>query len=146
MKAIRLLVAIILAVAATACRVEPEPIMYGTDNCHVCKMTMMDKRFGAEVVTAKGKIYKFDDVNCMMEFLQSGYLEDREVKYRLVADFAQPGTLISADEAYYVKSPEVRSPMASQVAAFQSAATYKEFIKQNNGIYLTWGELTTQFK
>lgn len=130
----------------TSCKVEPEPIVYGTDNCQVCKMTMMDKRFGAEIVTRKGKVYKFDDVNCMMQFLHSGEVGDRDIQYKLVIDYAQPGKLIPAGEAFYIKSAQVKSPMASQVAAFESNESHKEFKKQLNGIYLTWGELTTQFK
>ncbi|MCU0357058.1 MAG: nitrous oxide reductase accessory protein NosL [Cyclobacteriaceae bacterium] len=146
MKPLPIFLILVLTGLATACRVEPEPIVYGTDNCHVCKMTMMDKRFGAEVVTRKGKVYKFDDVNCMMDFLHSGFLQEQEIKYRLVADYAQPDKLVPADEAFYIKSAEIRSPMASQVAAFGSEEAYKNFKKEANGIYLTWGELTTQFK
>lgn len=137
---------IILAVLAAACKVEPEAIRYGTDNCHSCKMTLMDKRFGAEVVTTKGKIYKFDDVNCLMSFLGSGAVGERDVKYTLVTDFSQPEKLIDATIAFYVKSSEIKSPMASQVAAFETEESHKHYKKELNGIYLTWGELTTQFK
>lgn len=130
-----------------ACSVKPEPINYGQDNCHLCKMTIMDKKFGAEVVTTKGKVYKFDDVNCMVNFLNSGFLDDRDVAFRLVVDYSQPGKLIPADEAFFIKSPEIRSPMASQVASFETDEGKNEFKKQwNNSIYLTWGELTTQYK
>lgn len=129
-----------------SCSVKPEPIVYGKDNCHLCKMTIMDKRFGAEVVTTKGMIYKFDDVNCMINFLNSNYLEEREVAHKLVVDFSQPEKLIDAPYAFFIKSPEIRSPMASQVASFESEETKNEYNKQWKGIYLTWGELTTQFK
>ena len=40
----------------TSCSAGPEPIRYGQDNCHHCKMTLTDKRFGAEIVTQKGKV------------------------------------------------------------------------------------------
>jgi copper chaperone NosL len=135
-----------LMLVAMACSVKPEPIVFGKDNCHLCKMTIMDKRFGAEVVTTKGKIYKFDDVNCMINFLNSNYLEEREVAHKLVVDFSQPEKLIDAPYAFFIKSPEIRSPMASQVASFESDETKNDFNKQWKGIYLTWGELTTQFK
>lgn len=129
-----------------ACKVEPENIHYGTDGCHHCKMTLMDKRFGAEVVTAKGKVYKFDDVNCMMNYLSSGEVDERDIAFRLVIDYANPETLIDAREAFYLKSPQIKSPMASQVAAFSGKSTMEEFNTEWKGIYLTWGELVTQFK
>lgn len=137
----------IFSITLAACSVKPEPINYGQDNCHLCKMTIMDKKFGAEVVTTKGKVYKFDDVNCMVNFLNSGFLDDRDVAYRLVVDYSLPGKLIAADEAFFIKSPEIRSPMASQVASFEKDESKNEFKKQwSNSIYLTWGELITQYK
>ena len=56
-----------------SCSTEPEPLVYGTDICHNCKMTLMDNKFGAELVTKKGKVYKFDDMNCFLNFYNSGY-------------------------------------------------------------------------
>ncbi|MCS6975325.1 MAG: nitrous oxide reductase accessory protein NosL [Cyclobacteriaceae bacterium] len=114
--------------------------------CHTCKMTIMDRKFGGEVVTEKGKIYKFDDLNCMINFLNSGYLEEREVAFRLVIDYAQPAKLIDATQAFYLKSNEIRTPMASRLAAFESDKVMEEYKKQWNAIYLTWGEAQTQFK
>jgi copper chaperone NosL len=145
MKPILLFLMPVMVVLA-ACSANPEPIQFGTDNCHLCKMTIMDRKFGGEVVTKKGMIYKFDDANCMVNFLNSGTLDEREVKHKLVIDFSQPEKLIEAGEAFYVKSPEIKSPMASQVAGFEEYDTMKEYNKNWNGIYLTWGELITQYK
>jgi len=39
------------------CTVEPEPLVYGADICHTCKMTLMDPKFGAEIITKNGKPY-----------------------------------------------------------------------------------------
>ncbi len=143
----RITIFLILCLGVSGCSVKPEPILFGTDNCHLCKMTIMDRKFGAEVVTAKGKVFKFDDVNCMVNFLNSGFLDERDVAFRLVIDFSRPGEFITADEAFFIKSPDIRSPMASQVASFATDASKNEFKKQwTNSIYLTWGELTTQFK
>lgn len=142
----QLLYILFIIVFVPACTVEPEAIQFGTDNCHHCKMTMMDTKFGAEVVTTKGKIYKFDDVNCMVNFLNSGALDDRDVSYKLVIDYSQPEKLIAAGEAFFIKSSEIKSPMGSQVAAFETDELKTKYKKEWNGIYLTWGELTTQFK
>lgn len=143
-------IAFTLLVAAlfvlSACSVEPEPIVYGTDACHSCKMTLVDRKFGAEVATQKGKIYKFDDVNCMVNFLNAGEVNDRDIRYKLVIDYSQPEKLIAAGEAFFVKSPEIKSPMGSNIAAFETDEAHSEYRRQVNGFYLTWGELTTQFK
>jgi copper chaperone NosL len=129
-----------------SCSVEPTALRYGQDACYTCKMTLMDKKFGAEVVTVKGKVYTFDDVNCMINFLNSGAVEEREVAYRLVVDFANPSTLIDASNSLYIKSDKIRSPMGSSVAAFEKKENLDAFNKEWKGILMSWGELVTQFK
>jgi copper chaperone NosL len=129
-----------------SCKVEPEPLQYGRDGCHACKMTLMDTKFGAEIVTAKGKIYKFDDVNCLLNFYNSGEVASDEVKDILIADFSKPETLIDARNALYVKSEAIKSPMASNVAAFESNDELKKLNAEWKGILLSWGELQTQYK
>ena len=62
----------------TSCSTKPEPFAYGKDNCHTCKMGIMDPKFGTELITTKGKIYKFDDVSCMQYFLKSNTREKAE--------------------------------------------------------------------
>ena len=136
----------LLGFSLLACSVKPEPIRYGEDGCYTCKMTMMDNRFGAEVVSTKGKVFKFDDLNCMVNFLNSGYLDDGDIAYRLVIDFSNPGKMIAAENAFYIKSDQVKSPMGSQVAAFEEQSKSDSFKNEWKGIYLSWGEVTTQFK
>lgn len=136
---------LMLALITLSCSVEPEAIKYGTDACHTCKMTLMDKKFGAELVTEKGKIYKFDDVNCMMKYYNESQ-DPSQFKYKLVVDFSQPEKLIPANDAFYLKSADIKSPMASQIAAFEKKENLEALQKELNGIYLVWGELVTQFK
>ncbi len=47
-----------------------EPIKLNTDGCEFCKMKIADGKFGAEIITAKGRIYKFDDMHCIIELPQ----------------------------------------------------------------------------
>ena len=109
-------------------------------------MTLVDKKFGGELVTKKGKVYKFDDINCLMTFYHSREVPAEDFAYKLVVDYAQPGKLIEASNAFYLKSDTIQSPMASHVAAFESEETMKATKDQLKGIYLVWGELVTQFK
>ncbi|HSN59587.1 MAG TPA: hypothetical protein VLR49_01530, partial [Ferruginibacter sp.] len=49
------LITVLLTVTLSSCSTDPQPLRIGQDNCDFCKMTISDKRFGAEVVTKKGK-------------------------------------------------------------------------------------------
>ncbi|HEY3430396.1 MAG TPA: nitrous oxide reductase accessory protein NosL [Cyclobacteriaceae bacterium] len=129
-----------------SCSSDPQALQYGKDVCHTCKMTLMDKKFGSEIVTKKGKVYKFDDLNCMINFYNSGYEEIENIEHRLVIDFANPEKLIDTQHAFFVKTDQIRTPMASEVAAFSSEDDYKKFNKKWKGVLLSWGELVTEFK
>ena len=135
-----------LLITLLSCTAEPEPLQYGEDACHTCKMTLIDKKFGAELVSRKGKVFKFDDVNCMLTFYHGGQVAPTDFSHRLIVDFSRPATLIEATDAFYIKSPEIKSPMASQIAAFQTKESMEQIKSKYKVIYLVWGELVTQFK
>jgi len=139
-------IAVFICLSLAACKVEPEPLQFGKDGCHACKMTLMDNKFGAEIVTSKGKIYKFDDVNCLLQFYNSGQVATEDMKEILIVDFSKPEKLIDARNALYVKSESIKSPMAGNVAAFESNEDLEKLNADWRGILLTWGELQTQFK
>jgi len=142
----RVLLIILVAAITYGCTVEPEPLVYGTDVCHTCKMTLMDDKFGAEIVTKKGKVYKFDDVNCMLGFYHSDFEEQGNIAHLLVVNFAQPTKLIDATNSWYLKSELIRSPMASGIAAFATDEEYSLYKKEWKAILMSWGETNTQFK
>jgi copper chaperone NosL len=129
-----------------SCNTDPVPIEYGTDMCYTCKMTLMDPKFGAEIVTKKGKVYKFDDVNCMLGFYHSDFEEQQNIAHLLVINFAKPTELIDATNSWYLKSELIKSPMASGIAAFAAEEEYVSYKKEWKAILMSWGETNTQFK
>lgn len=137
---------IVIVSLLSGCNTEPVPIEYGKDMCHACKMTLMDSKFGAEIVTRKGKVYKFDDVNCMLGFYHSDLEAHSNIQHILVIDYAKPEQLIDATNSWYLKSDSVRSPMASGIAAFANDDEYLPFKEKWKAILMSWGETNTQFK
>jgi copper chaperone NosL len=129
-----------------SCSVKPEPLNFGKDGCYTCKMTLMDQKFGSEIVTKKGKIYKFDDVNCLISFYKSGYEPVDNIEHTLIVDFLKPGELLEAKTAKFIQSDAIRSPMASQVAAFSGDQNLDSLLKEWNGKVTTWNELLKQFE
>lgn len=140
------LISLFILITLVSCNTEPRAIRYGEDICHFCKMQLMDPKFGAEIVTSKGKIFIFDDVNCLLEFIDSEEGKALDITHILVADYHQPETLTDATIAFYLKSESFKTPMASQIVAFSDYDILKEYKKEHGGIYLAWGELVTQFK
>ena len=140
------LIVLLLLIVFISCQVKPEPLQYGIDACYACKMTLMDEKFGAELVTKKGKVYKFDDVNCMLGVYHSDFESQQDIAHLLVVNFAKPTQFIDATNSWYLKSDSIRTPMASGVAAFATQEEYSPFKKKWKAILMSWGETNTQFK
>jgi copper chaperone NosL len=114
----------------TSCDARPEPMRYGKDECADCKMIISDQRYGAEIVTKKGKVLKFDDLCCMADFERRGAVLGSEVKIRVIADFNRPNVFIPIDQAFFLKNDDLKSPMGSNSAAFATDAELQNVKKQ----------------
>lgn len=133
-----------LFVVLVSCNISPEPINYGTDGCQFCSMTIVDKQHAAEFVTKKGKVFKFDATECMINYLK---VEDNsKIALFLVNDFDTPGVLINATEATYLISQNIPSPMGEFLSAFKSREVAERVHRANQGVLLSWVELQERFK
>jgi copper chaperone NosL len=111
-----------LSLLLLACNPKPEKIAYGKDVCAECKMTIMDPKFGGEIVTKKGRVYKFDDTHCIAAFLKNRRLELGNIAYTLFTNYQQKDDLINVQSAEFVVSSILKSPMGGNAAAFPSKA------------------------
>jgi len=107
----------------TSCNTKPEPFAYGKDVCDDCKMTIMDPKFGGEIITKKGKIYKFDDSHCMIHFLKAGVVKEADIAQTVFIDYENQKNFLDVKTAFFVVSPQLKSPMNGNAAAFSSQKT-----------------------
>lgn len=128
-----------------SCSVSPQPINYGSDACHYCDMTIVDKQHASQVVTSKGKAYKYDAIECMVHSIQDEF-KDTEMAYYLVADFDQPGELIDAGKASYLVSEQLQSPMGANLSAFSSEQAVKKAQEKFTGDTYSWKEIQQHLK
>jgi copper chaperone NosL len=124
-----------------SCSSGPQPIRFGEDACEFCKMTITDKKFGAEIETQKGKIYKFDDIHCLTSFLKSGTLDTQQVKNIYMVDFASAGNLVLSSQCFLLQSENIQAPMGSHIAAFANEDSLRSFQLQLNGKQVSWHEV-----
>ena len=138
---VKLMAPIIGMFFISSCNTEPKHINLGKDNCDFCKMTISDNRFGAEIVTKKGKAYKFDDSHCLLSFLHSKMIEQNEIADVYFIDFSNDHAFVKADHAFILQSELFKSPMNGNIAAFANEDSMKKMMQQYSGKSLTWGEL-----
>jgi copper chaperone NosL len=122
------------------CSRGPQPIAYGQDICAFCKMTFMDKRYGGEVVTKKGKLYKFDDIHCLLESVKAGVPPKEEVAEIYLVDYNE-GPMINAADGFLLRSDSLHTPMGGNVAAFAAAGARDSHQKELNGWQLLWKDI-----
>ncbi|WP_323788015.1 nitrous oxide reductase accessory protein NosL [Psychroserpens sp.] len=127
-----------------SCNVSPKPIDYGSDGCHFCKMTIVDKVHAAEIVTTKGKVYKFDATECMINFIDE--FDTSEIALYLSNNFTNPEELIDATSATFLISKNIPSPMGAYLSAFKNKADAKIAQTDKGGDLYTWTQLLAHFK
>ncbi len=124
--------------AAGACSgPQTRPIAYGTDTCEHCRMSLADEKHGAEAVTKTGRAYAFDSIECLAAWF--GGLEDPATAHSLwVTDFADPPELVRAEEAYFLFSPTLQSPMGLGLTAFARLEDRDGAVTSFGGAALDW--------
>ena len=126
----------------SACMRAPEPIQYGKDACTHCRMTIMDKRFAAEIITAKGKVFKFDAAECMADFLkETPEIAANENTIFLVSDFKHPGQFVDARKSFFLNDNSLASPMGGNLAAFSSENSAKDNQRDKSARIYNWNLL-----
>src|SRR5690606_5587806 len=130
----------IISLLLSSCNVSPQPVNYGSDACHYCDMTIVAPQHASQMVTSKGKAYKYDAIECMVHSLQDEF-KDTEMAYILVADFDRPGELINASDAGYLVSEEIKSPMGENLSAFNGKEAAEKAKEKFTGKVFTWEEI-----
>ncbi|MEO6611649.1 MAG: nitrous oxide reductase accessory protein NosL [Chitinophagaceae bacterium] len=138
--------ALMLSLVLGSCAAKTEPFNYGKDNCHFCKMGIIDPKFGGEIVTKKSKVFKFDDMICMIRFLKAGTLKEEEIGKKMVINYEKENDFLDVSSSFFLVSPGLKSPMGSNAAAFTSWQAAEKINADKQGQLLSWEELNNNIK
>lgn len=129
-----------------SCSLESEPINYGTDQCDHCRMTIMDKKFGAEIITKKGKAVKFDALECMINYQLENKINESDVDKYYCVDYSEPAKLKDAKEMTYLVSPKIKSPMGENISAYSGKNTAEKSLNDFGGEIFSWEGIKNRLK
>nr|WP_299384009.1 nitrous oxide reductase accessory protein NosL [Allomuricauda sp.] len=138
-RGISVLVSIFSLMLWANCTPKPQEISYGADGCHFCRMTIVDAQHAAQLVTKKGKVFKFDAIECMLNHMET--IDSNTVALKLCNHYNQPQELIDATEATFLISKGIPSPMGAYLTAFTSRERAQVAQKEHEGKLYTWNEL-----
>lgn len=127
--------ALVVALLLSGCSApKPAKVVIGQDSCAMCNMVISDARFATQVVTKTGKAYKFDSIECMVAFLVDGTVPKDQIHSAWVSDYLNPGTWLKAEDARYLQSVKVRSPMGLNLSAFKTLGELENVRAEANGV------------
>lgn len=106
----------------------------------------MDEKFGAELVTDKGKVYKYDSIECLIGYALNKNLIGDKKHLILVSNFSKPGELVDARKSFYVHNDNFRSPMGLNVSTFIDESEQLKFLTENFGEKINWIEVVELVK
>ena len=129
----------VLCLSLGSCKPAPQPINYGADTCHFCRMTVVDRQHAAQLVTKKGKHFTFDATECLLNFTADN--PELAIEFLLVSDYPNPGVLIPAQEATYLVSENLPSPMGANLNAFARWEDARETKATHGGHLYDWTEI-----
>ncbi len=138
------MIILIVCTFFTSCSVGAEALKYGSDNCFSCKMTISDQRFGAEIITKKGRVYKFDDSFCMLAYLKTNILTTGEIKKMYITNFSGNHQLLDVEQALILQSATLRAPMGGNLAATDQIDSINKIKNQFPGNQIIWAEIIKQ--
>lgn len=127
-----------------SCNTGPQSIKLGVDACSFCKMSIVDSRFGAEIITRKGKVFKFDDMHCLLAFRKANTINNSDISETYLINFVEPHAFIEAPKAFLLKSDELRSPMGGDIASFSEEKRLKETGQKFKGTVVAWEALVNE--
>jgi copper chaperone NosL len=116
----------------------PREIVWGDERCAHCHMNLVDPRFAAQLRTGTGKSVVFDDAGCLAGWIREN---GAPVAAAWVASFTEPRDWLAADQALYLLSDTLRTPMASGLAALRAGREADSVLAALGGRLLTWPEV-----
>jgi copper chaperone NosL len=107
-------------------------------------MTIVDKPFAAELVSKKGKVFKFDAIECMVQYLDPK--SDDEFAHFLVRDLNVPDDWQDARQCTYLISDQLPSPMGAFLSAYSTREAAGQMQQSKGGEVFTWQQLRQKIK
>lgn len=98
----------------------------------------MMERSTAQAILQTGKIFVFDDVGCLVNWLAQ---QPEAPASTWVWSAAGTGGWLAADSAVYLRSDSLRTPMGSHLAALPAGAAADSLQRTLGAERLTWDEV-----
>jgi len=124
-----------------SCEPSVQSINYGQDGCSYCRMTIVEDHYGSEIVTQKGKVYKFDSIECLSAFVLKKQIAEEDIHELYFTDLEDAGHLYPKSELIFVQAKKLNSPMGLNLSAYRNPQTAANVAELYFGDTLNWKQV-----
>lgn len=124
-----------------SCTNEPVPFELGVDVCEHCKMTIVDPKWGGEIITNTGKVIKFDVVECLILYKNENGINSDKIESMWTVDYLNPNIFVKAEDAVYALSIEFNSPMGLNAVSVKNGHDLKKIEVKKDLEKINWTQL-----
>ncbi len=105
-------------------------------------MAISEARYAAELIDSEDRVFKFDDIGCMLRFARErNLIGSASSQLHIFVHNYAGRDWVEAGKAHYVQSPGIPSPMASGLIAFPDAAEAQTNAARFHGHVIGFAEL-----
>lgn len=132
---------LVVLVMLTACEPGPRQVQTGSDSCSYCSMIISEPGFASQVVTQQGRSYVYDSIECLAadRLTQGG--DGDEVHSVWVTDFSGSAEWVQVEDAHFLKSDSLNSPMSLSLSAWSSRERAERGRQQFGGRLMQWRDV-----
>jgi nitrous oxide reductase accessory protein NosL len=105
-------------------------------------MAISETRYAAELIRQDGEPIKFDDIGCMIHYVE-GTRQNDDVAACFVLDFDSQEWL-DADRAFFLRSPAFKTPMGGGIVAFKEKSNADAAVTKYGGKLLGFADLSRE--
>jgi len=120
---------------------QPPEIRYGEDVCTKCSMIISEARFAAAYYTEQGDARRFDDIGGLFIY----HAENQEDVAQFWVHDYETEEWIKADQAFYVTSDQLHTPMGFGLIAFSDQERAKRIASESNTMVMSFDDILMSF-
>lgn len=129
-----------LLIVLAGCEPKPQPIQFGSDQGDYCRMMITEPQFASQILNNQGRAFKFDSIECMAAYAMTADDPDNFHSH-WVPNFTNPDEWLRAEEAFFLHSETLRSPMGLYLSAYPDRETAEEYRQEYRGEIVGWDEV-----
>lgn len=132
---------VLMTILFISCEPSVQAINYGQDGCSYCRMTIIEEHYGSELLTSKGKAYKFDSIECLAAFVIKDQVPSDKIHGVYFTDFEDAGNLYPLSEMIFVQASKLKSPMGLNLSAYRNQKTADDVALLYFGETMGWKQV-----